>query len=87
MSFRIVKGKECDINGIFSGYLSQNSILECINHAFDFIRDNHIEEWMDCFSLKRVGKNNSDIRDYFYWHDCITDDYMHDLAFFRTQRY
>ena len=25
---------------------------------------------MDCFSLKRVGKSYSDIRDCFYWHDC-----------------
>ena len=69
MSFRIVKGKECDIIGIFSRYLSQYSILGCTNRATRFIRNNHIDEWMDCFSLKRVGKS-SDIRDYFYWHDC-----------------
>ena len=61
MSFRIVRGKECDINGIFSRYLSKNSILECINHATRFIRDNHIDE---CFSLKQVGENN--IKDDFF---------------------
>ena len=65
MPFKIVGGKECDINGIFWRYLHQYAILECANRAIRFIRNNHIDEWMECFSLKRVGKS-SDIKDHSF---------------------
>ena len=67
MPIRIVRGKECDINGIFSCYLLPHSILKCSNHAAEFIKNNHLKYWMDCFSLKRV---DSGVRNDFYWHDC-----------------
>ena len=47
MSVKSVRGKECDIDGTFSRYLSNNSISDCTNHATLFIRDNHIHEWKD----------------------------------------
>ena len=69
MSFKIVRGQECDHKGTFLRYSSSNSVSDCIDHATDFIRDNHLEEWMDCFSLKR-GTYGSNIIKHFYWHDC-----------------
>ena len=67
MSFRIVRGKESDINGTLSCYPSPHSSLKCLNHAAEYIKNNHLKYWMDCFSLKRV---DSGVRNDFYWHDC-----------------
>ena len=49
MPVKSVRGKECDINGTFLGYLSSNAILECIDHATDFILHNRLSEYMGCF--------------------------------------
>ena len=69
MSFRIVRGKECDPKGIFSRYLSSNPVSDCINNAFHFIQHNHLDEWMDCFSLKQAKSEKWNVLKRFYWHD------------------
>ena len=69
LCLKIIRGKECDPKGICSRYLSSNSVSEsdCIDHATDFIQYNHLDEWMDCFSLKcKYGG----ISKHFLWHDC-----------------
>ena len=67
MSVKIVRGKICDINGIFLRSSSSDAIFECIDRATDFILHNHLYEFMDCFSLdRRFGG----IYHSFNWHNC-----------------
>ena len=56
---------------LFSRYLCSNSVFDCMDHATEFTQHNHLDEWMDCFSLKRKygGQLCKGISKHFIWHD------------------